>query len=277
MPCGSCTSRPLIASSTSPGLMPASAAGPLGNSSFTTTPPGFSKPRLSAISALSASPVTPSHGRTSLPPFASASTTARTMLEGMAKPMPIEPPLCEKIAVLMPTSLPSVVTSAPPELPGLIAASVWMKKPKSLMPVRVRARPETMPLVTVWPTPNGLPIASTRSPTSRSSESRNGSVGSVAPLVSMRSSARSICSSWAISLAANSRPSLSTTRISSAPSMTWLLVTTRPSASTMTPEPSAFWMRSRERPKLNSSPKNCLKNGSSKNGESACCFTTFLV
>ena len=42
--------------------------------------------------------------------------------------MPIEPPDCEKIAVLMPTSLPSRSTSAPPELPGLIAASVWMKE-----------------------------------------------------------------------------------------------------------------------------------------------------
>ena len=50
------------------------------------------------------------------------------MLEGMAKPMPIEPPDLEKIAVLMPTRRPSMVTSAPPELPGLIAASVWMKK-----------------------------------------------------------------------------------------------------------------------------------------------------
>ena len=34
---------------------------------------------------------------------------------------------CEKIAVLMPTSWPRRSTSAPPELPGLIAASVWMK------------------------------------------------------------------------------------------------------------------------------------------------------
>jgi hypothetical protein len=54
-------------------------------------------------------------------------TTARTMLDGIAKPMPIEPPPRLKIAVLMPISRPSVVTSAPPELPGLIAASVWMK------------------------------------------------------------------------------------------------------------------------------------------------------
>ncbi len=52
----------------------------------------------------------------------------RTSAVGMAKPMPTEPPEREKIAVLMPTSLPSRSTSAPPELPGLIAASVWMKE-----------------------------------------------------------------------------------------------------------------------------------------------------
>ena len=87
------------------------------------------------------------------------------MFDGMAKPMPIEPPLRLKIDVLMPTSWPLMLISAPPELPGLIAASVWMKKPKSETPTWLRASAETMPLVVVWPTPNGLPIASTRSPT----------------------------------------------------------------------------------------------------------------
>ena len=69
----------------------------------------------------------PSQGRCTLPPVNADWTTSRTMLDGMAKPMPCEPPLCEKIAVLMPTSRPSMSTSAPPELPGLMAASVWMK------------------------------------------------------------------------------------------------------------------------------------------------------
>jgi hypothetical protein len=45
----------------------------------------------------------------------------------MAKPTPTEPPEREKIAVLMPTRRPVRSTSAPPELPGLMAASVWMK------------------------------------------------------------------------------------------------------------------------------------------------------
>jgi hypothetical protein len=49
------------------------------------------------------------------------------MLAGMAKPIPTEPPERVKIAVLMPINSPLRLTNAPPELPGLIAASVWMK------------------------------------------------------------------------------------------------------------------------------------------------------
>ena len=39
----------------------------------------------------------------------------------------IDPPDLEKIAVGTPINLPSVPRRAPPELPGLMAASVWMK------------------------------------------------------------------------------------------------------------------------------------------------------
>ena len=39
------------------------------------------------------------------------------------------PPLREMIAVLMPTRLPRRSMSAPPELPGLTAASVWTASP----------------------------------------------------------------------------------------------------------------------------------------------------
>ncbi len=55
-----------------------------------------------------------------------------TMSDGIEKPTPIDPDWLElelpveAIATLMPMSLPSPSTSAPPELPGLIAASVWM-------------------------------------------------------------------------------------------------------------------------------------------------------
>jgi hypothetical protein len=83
---------------------------------------------LPAISLSTGWRVAPSQGRRTvrLPPWAD-SITARTMLAGIAKPIPWLPPEREKIAVLMPTILPVMSTRAPPELPGLIAASVWMK------------------------------------------------------------------------------------------------------------------------------------------------------
>ena len=46
------------------------------------------------------------------------------MLIGTAKPMVFARGL---IAVLMPITSPARFRSGPPELPGLIAASVWMK------------------------------------------------------------------------------------------------------------------------------------------------------
>ena len=54
------------------------------------------------------------------------STTRRATDAGTAKPMPSLPPDFELIEELMPTISPSRFASGPPELPGLIAASVWM-------------------------------------------------------------------------------------------------------------------------------------------------------
>src|SRR5471032_1895761 len=65
----------------------------------------------------------------------------------------------------MPSKLPLVSISAPPELPKLMAASVCMKFSKWLMCRLLRPSAEMMPMVTVWPTPKGLPMASTTSPT----------------------------------------------------------------------------------------------------------------
>ena len=50
-----------------------------------------------------------------------------TMLIGMAKPMPSLPPELLAMAVLMPMTSPRRLTSGPPLLPGLMAASVWRK------------------------------------------------------------------------------------------------------------------------------------------------------
>ena len=148
------------------------------------------------------------------------------------------------MAELMPTSLPSRSSSGPPELPGLIAASVWMKSwimssfaPGSRTPARLLA--DTMPLVTVLVNPNGEPMATTQSPTSSASESPNGTVGSFSPLSTSlsRITARSVSGSRPASDAVYSRPSLSFTLIVSAGSTTWLFVRMMPDESTSTPDP----------------------------------------
>ena len=128
----------------------------------------------------------------------------------------------------------------------------------------MRASAETMPEVTVWPTPKGLPIASTRSPTSSLSESPRTAGWSVSPSSPARRRARSLRSSETSTRAGNSRRSASTTLIAPAFSTTWWLVTISPSGPTTTPEPSEFCARCRRR-----SPKSKKrrKKGSSRNGK----------
>ena len=93
--------------------------------------------------------------------------------------MPIEPPDWEKIAVLIPTTAPRLSMSGPPELPGLMDASVWMKSSYGPLPMN-RSLALTMPVVTVWSSPKGLPMAMTGSPTWSRSESPSGRTDSFA-------------------------------------------------------------------------------------------------
>ena len=113
---------------TSPALSPAFAAGLSVAMLAINAPAGRLRLMLSAISGVTACNLAPSQGRfTALPPLRAEASTTCTMLAGIAKPTPCEPPEREKMAVFTPTSLPVRSTSAPPELPGLMAASVWMK------------------------------------------------------------------------------------------------------------------------------------------------------
>ena len=114
----------------------------------------------------------------------------RAMSIGMAKPIPLLP---EAIAVLMPMTLPSASSSGPPELPGLIAASVWMRLVSDLLPSVVIERPlaDTMPLVTEFEyVPSGLPMATTSWPTLSASDSPIAAVGR--PVASTLTIARSV-------------------------------------------------------------------------------------
>ena len=123
---------------------------------------------------------------------------------------------------LMPTSSPRAFTRAPPELPWLMAASVWIHDSTPLAPME-RALAETIPAVTVLFSPSGLPTASTHSPTFRSSLLAMAMVGRFLPSTLIR--ARSVVLSVPTIRAENSRLSFRVTVNSSAPSTMWLLVT----------------------------------------------------
>ncbi len=147
--------------------------------------------------------------------------------------------------MLMPTTSPFMLTSGPPELPGLIAASVWRKSwfstPLRSRSTSCRPRPLMIPWLTEWLRPNGLPIAMTHEPTAASSL-----LPSLAAGRSVRSSLRIATSallSSQIRVGWNERPSLRKMSIcaAEAPATTWLFVRTTsvldPSARTITPEP----------------------------------------
>ncbi len=71
-----------------------------------------------------------------LPCLSRLSSAILTVFEGIANPIPCEPPLREMIAVLIPITSPRRLISGPPLLPGLIAAFVCRKSPKAVDPVR---------------------------------------------------------------------------------------------------------------------------------------------
>ena len=67
----------------------------------------------------------------------------------------------------MPSTRPRASSSGPPELPGLIAASVWIASPipKRVSDSMLRSTAEITPTESDWRSPNGLPMAATGSPT----------------------------------------------------------------------------------------------------------------
>src|SRR5216684_533276 len=100
-----------------------------------------------------------------------------------------------------------------------------------------RAVAEMIPAVTVPPRPNGLPIASTQSPTRALLESPQLAACS-GVLASTLSRARSVTASRPMTCACNAVSSDSVTVIWSAVAITWLLVTINPDGSMTNPEPS---------------------------------------
>src|SRR5579884_2208667 len=78
-------------------------------------------------------------------------------------------------SVGIPTTRPAMSTSAPPELPGLIGALVWITFGSVTPPPSdsVRLSALMIPSVTLEARPRGLPIAITMSPTSSFDELAN--------------------------------------------------------------------------------------------------------
>src|SRR6185369_6255967 len=142
-----------------------------------------------------------------------------------------------------------------------MAASVWMKLPKGLADPISRPTALMMPMVTVWPTLNGSPIASTTSPTFAVSDEPK--VIGMSPCAATRTTARSVSGSEPTILPMTVRPSLRVTWMSDTPSTTWSLVRMYPSRLTITPEPSESCV---SLGRLKRSPKKRWNAGSSRSG-----------
>ncbi|GBD13818.1 hypothetical protein HRbin24_01860 [bacterium HR24] len=182
---------------TSLGRRPARAAGPPATTCVMTTPCSTGRLNWRASWGVTSTSATPRKARSTRPCCISASMMGRAVAVEMANPTPSAcPPRIT--AVVMPTTSPRMFTSGPPELPGLMAASVWMA-PGMVTPHwsswMVRSLALTTPLVTVGPPGRfrALPMATTSSPICSASESPR--VADVRPLASIFSTAKSVSGS----------------------------------------------------------------------------------
>ena len=152
-------------------------------------------------------------------------------LTGTARPRPTP-----ATAVLMPTTRASASASAPPELPGLSAASVWITS-SITRPRAGRERPSalTTPAVTEPARPSGLPTATTSWPTTSWSASPSSAGAGVSPLA--RSTARSDSGSAPTTRNGIEVPSENAAVPSFAWPTTCALVSRNPSPVNTTPEP----------------------------------------
>jgi hypothetical protein len=143
--------------------------------------------------------------------------------------------------VLMPTTRPRESASAPPELPGLSAASVWMTFSTRRLerPSRVASdRPSalTTPAVTEPANPSGFPMATTSCPTRSRAASPIGAGFGWPPVV--RTTARSESGSRPTTRKSSSAPSTNVAVPRSVPATTWADVTRWPAGSIATADPA---------------------------------------
>ena len=157
--------------------------------------------------------------------------------------MPTLPPPPPPVSIweLMPITRPAASSSGPPELPGLIGASVCstLLIVKPLGAVIWRCRAEITPVVSVRSRSKGLPIAYTGSPTWTPAESPSISGFSARPSGCTRSTARSLEGSLPTTLALTVFPFSRLTVTLMAFSTTCQLVRIVPRRSITIPEPVA--------------------------------------
>src|SRR5262252_5583808 len=134
---------------------------------------------------------------------------------------------------------------APPLLPGLMEASVWIAETSSAVVSfsagtwMVRSRALMMPEVTVLDRPSGAPSTTAASPTLTVEEEPMAMTGSVRE-VSALMTARSVCGSRPVIVAGAVCPSAYSTSTEpplAAIAMTWLLVKMYPSDRMISPDP----------------------------------------
>src|SRR5262249_40437831 len=164
-----------------------------------------------------------------------------TVLDGTAKPTPLLPPESLSIWELTPITRPLTSNSGPPELPWLIAASVWIAPSIGVLSGDVISRFSalTIPLVTVVARPNGEPTATTSSPTRTVAESPSTSGCSCAAGAWILTTATSLAGSAPTTLPRYVDPSAKRTSTLVASLTTCSLVMTWPFASYTNPEPCA--------------------------------------
>ncbi len=235
-PWASFRSRPAAPRSRSPVRSPATAAGLPATTS--TTRSAVVRPSRSCWRAGTGlgAVTSPRYARRTLPSATRDWMIRRVVvLIGTASPSP-----APATAVLIPTTRARPSARAPPELPGLRAASVWITS--SMIRVArpecagiARPRPLTTPTDTDPAKPKGLPTATTSWPTTSASASPKRAADGVPPLA--RSTARSESGSRPTTSTAQSVPSGNAAVPPRAPATTWALVTRYPSSVSMTADP----------------------------------------
>ncbi len=166
-------------------------------------------------------------------------------LIGTARPRPTP-----ATAVFTPTTRPALSTSAPPELPGLSEASVWIRLSitRTAWPERAgseRPRADTTPAVTEPAKPLGLPIATTSWPTRSSSASPRWAAVEVGRLGAQHGEVRQRVAAHHLEAEVAAVGELRAAAAAARPATTWAEVSRKPSGVSTTPEPAPTGMLTR--------------------------------